>query len=622
MLAETLLAPRLTRQCLRALLLGLALAATTTVAWSADPARPFPQRAVYAPGTLLPSHRTQQQLDQDARALYDAWKQRYLVQAGTESDGHPRWRVRTAATASARTVSEGMGYGMIIVALMGGHDPDAQRIFDGLLEFRKDHPSSIDARLMDWSVPADESDDGASTGNDSAFDGDADMAYGLLLAEAQWGNLGRFDYAAERNAVLAGILARTIGPSSRLPMLGDWVSPNGSTYNQWTPRTSDFMTGHFRAFARATGEAAWTQVVAAVQAGIASLQSGYSPTTGLLPDFARPVSSTDRRLRPAGANFLEGANDGQYYYNAGRDPWRIALDALHFGDSASRVAAQKMSVWIRSATSGVPANIKAGYALNGTPLSGSNYFTTFFAAPFGVAAMLDTGGQAWLNAVYEAVRTSNEGYYEDSLSLLSLLVMGGHWWDPTGPTPGNHSPVAQNDAATTAEDTAVTTAVLANDSDPDGDTLVIASVSSPARGTATISGSTILYRPAANTSGADSFGYTVSDGRGGTAGASVAVTVSAVNDAPVARADSASVRVGGSVTVPVLANDSDVEGDTLTVVSVTQGSNGGSVTTNGTTATYRPAAGLRKRLTDRFNYTVSDGRGGSATATVTVSVRN
>ena len=90
-------------------------------------------------------------------------------------------------------------------------------------------------------------------------------------------------------------------------------------------------------------------------------------------------------------------------------------------------------------------------------------------------------------------------------------------------TPVNNPPVAQNDTATTSEDMAVTIAVLANDSDPDGDQLSVISYQSAEYGTVVINGDgTVSYTPAVNYNGTDSFGYTVSDGKGGTDAATVA----------------------------------------------------------------------------------------------------
>ena len=250
---------------------------------------------------------------------------------------------------------------------------------------------------MNWHIPAD------PNGSDSAFDGDCDIAYALLLADAQWGSDGDLDYRAAAAEVIAGILASTIGPRSKLPMLGDWVDPDGQDYNQDTPRTSDFMLGHFRSFGRATGDAVWQEVIAASQAVVTHLQETASPGTGLLPDFVQPVSATDLSPRPADPGFLEDESDGRYGYNAGRVPWRLGTDALLNADDISLAQVQTISAWIAEATDGDPQNIRAGYELDGTPSPGSDYFTTFFASPFGVAAMTAADQQQWLNELYDAV---------------------------------------------------------------------------------------------------------------------------------------------------------------------------------------------------------------------------
>jgi hypothetical protein len=196
------------------------------------------------------------------------------------------------------------------------------------------------------------------------------------------------------------------------------------------------MLDHFRAFGRATGDPVWTEVVAAVQDVIESLQARYTFDrrlglyTGLLPDFIK-ISPTTLRAKPAGGRFLEGRFDGAFYYNAVRDPWRLGTDALLNDDARSLAATRLIASWSSAVTGGDPLNIKGGYRLRGRPLPGSDYFSIVFAAPFGVAAMTEPGQQAWLNAIYDAVSTSHEEYYEDSVTLLSLLVMTGNYWDPT-----------------------------------------------------------------------------------------------------------------------------------------------------------------------------------------------
>jgi endo-1,4-beta-D-glucanase Y len=390
--------------------------------------RPFPQHVAYTGGAILPSHRSRQQLDDDVRTAYDRWKLRYLVPVSSPS-GAPHYRVafgKPGTPAHTTTVSEGQGYGMAIVPLMAGHDPQAQTIFDGLWRFALTHRSCLQERLMLWRIPNREED-----GCASATDGDLDIAYGLLLADAQWGSGGAIDYRAAANRVLTGIHDANIGPVSRLPLLGDWVEFDGDRANEWTPRTSDFMTGHFRAFGRATGNAVWHDVANASLSVVQALQDEFSRDTGLLPDFVQTKPGPGHAPRPADAGFLEGPNDGAYNYNAGRDPWRLGTDGLLNGDARARAAVAKISAWAQDETGGDPRQFRAGYTLDGTPLLNSDYFTTFFVAPLGVAAMTVPSQQAWLNAIYDAVYQSEENYYEDCVRLLCMLVMTANFWDPT-----------------------------------------------------------------------------------------------------------------------------------------------------------------------------------------------
>lgn len=125
----------------------------------------------------------------------------------------------------------------------------------------------------------------------------------------------------------------------------------------------------------------------------------------------------------------------------------------------------------------------------------------------------------------------------------------------------------------------------------------------------------MTYTPKADFNGSDNFSYTVSDGAGGSATATVSISVSPVNDAPTAINDSASVATNGTVTIHVLANDSDKEGSPLSLVSVGS-ANKGSISISGSSVIY--TAG-KKRGNDTVAYTVSDGDKES-TATISISI--
>ena len=178
-------------------------------------------------------------------------------------------------------------------------------------------------------------------------------------------------------------------------------------------------------------------------------------------------------------------------------------------------------------------------------------------------------------------------------------------------------PVANDDTATVEEDHSVTINVLGNDTDANGDTLTVTAAASP-NGSVTINpNGTLTFTPAANYNGPATITYTVSDGHGGTDTATVNVTVTPVNDAPDAVNDTASTNFQTAVTVPVLANDTDVDGDALTVTGATSPNGTVTVNPNGT-ITFTPATGFSGPAT--ITYTISDGHGGTDTATVTVTV--
>ncbi len=191
--------------------------------------------------------------------------------------------------------------------------------------------------------------------------------------------------------------------------------------------------------------------------------------------------------------------------------------------------------------------------------------------------------------------------------------------------PVNDDPVAVDDEGiVTDEDASVKIDVLDNDYDTaDGDTLSITDAGTPEHGTAAIAGGQIRYTPAADYNGLDEFTYTISDGHGGTASATVYISATAKNDAPKAVADTATVDEDDTVLIDVIANDTDIDGDdtpdgVISLYSVTNGAHGTAVI-DGTGVRYTPATNFFGK--DTFTYVVTDGGGLTATGTVTVTVK-
>ena len=184
----------------------------------------------------------------------------------------------------------------------------------------------------------------------------------------------------------------------------------------------------------------------------------------------------------------------------------------------------------------------------------------------------------------------------------------------------NAAPIANDDAASTRPGAAVLVPVLANDSDPDGDPLSLAAVVMSGHGTVAVDADQrrLRYVPQTGFVGRDSFAYTISDGRGGAATATVSVAVEAADRAPVVRNDAAEAVAGAPVTVPVLANDNDPDGDRLGLVALGLPRRGALAVNPDQSVTYTPAAGFAG--IDEFTYTTGDGWGGTATARVEVTV--
>ena len=378
-------------------------------------------------------------------------------------------------------------------------------------------------------------------------------------------------------------------------------------------------------------DGSWTYVPNAAANGLAVGETGSDSFTYTASDGHGGTATTTLSLT------VTGANDGPV---AAADTATTGENTTASGNVLANDSDPDASdVLTVSAVDGQAANV--GAAVAGTwgtlTLDADGSWTYVPNAAANGLAVGETGSDSF-------TYTASDGHGGTATTTLSLTVTGA-----------NDGPVAAADAATTAENTTASGNVLANDSDPDAsDVLTVSAVDGQAAnvgaavagtwGTLTLDADgSWTYVPNAAANGlavgetaSDSFTYTASDGHGGTATTTLSLTVTGANDGPVAAADAATTGENTTASGNVLANDSDPDAsDVLTVSAVDgQAANVGAAVagTWGTLTldadgswTYVPNAAANglavgETASDSFTYTASDGHGGTATTTLSLTV--
>ncbi|NLS95344.1 MAG: tandem-95 repeat protein, partial [Planctomycetaceae bacterium] len=331
---------------------------------------------------------------------------------------------------------------------------------------------------------------------------------------------------------------------------------------------------------------------------------------------------------------LSLANDGSFTYTPAADYHGTDTFTYKANDGTAESAEATVTITVNSVNDvpsvnddsySVPVGgsltvqASSGVAANDTDADGNSLTVSVATGP--------SNGQLTLNADGSFTYTPNASFH--GTDTFTYTVNDGTVDSAVATVTIDVNTLANtvNDAYTIDEDGTLTVdadnGVLKNDGDVDGDTLSVALATGPSHGTLTLNtDGSFEYKPEADFHGTDTFTYVVNDGFGDSAAATVTITVSSINDVPVANDDSYSVPVGGTLTVQassgVAANDTDADGDSLTV-SVATGPSNGQLTLNADGSfTYTPNADFHG--TDTFTYTVNDGTVDSAVATVTIDV--
>jgi endo-1,4-beta-D-glucanase Y len=369
---------------------------------------PFPQNR-QSQFCSYPNYR-----NSDVSAAYQRWKTDTVTAAG--AGNHLRvQRPKDPGLDANSTVSEGIGYGMIIAVYMND-----QPLFDELWKYEQLWLGTDG--LMDWYISANGVD---RLGTGAASDADEDMAWALLMADRQWGGSGSL------GDTYLNVAKRQIGLVYDNEIYQFKLVKPGDTWGDWTTvNASYFAPSYYRAFAKASGNDGWNQVVQTVYDTLANT---LNPTNGNDLNGLVPAWSTSDGV-PNPHVFMDmPAAPTNYQYDSCRTPFRIGLDYCFNNEPRAQAYVAKTSQFF----AGIGAkNIVDGYQLNGTPQPQSaSGQSAAFVGPAAVGAMSNATYKAFVQDGYAAVATQTllvgGEYYDESWTVLSLLMLSGNFVDYT-----------------------------------------------------------------------------------------------------------------------------------------------------------------------------------------------
>ena len=386
---------------------------------------PFPQNRQSA-GCAYPTG----YLNSDVQAAYTKWKADLVT--SDNAAGYQRvQRTSTDGIDACRplnsTVSEGVGYGMLIAVYM-----DDQTLFDDLWLYEQ---KNLDmSGLMNWAPNG----SGPSC-QGGATDADEDMAFALIMADRQWGGQGMIGqtYAAAAAAQVRAIWDNEVFNYSWL-RAGDGTWATNANQN-----LSYFAPSYYRAFAAIDPKTCpqGTSVADAqssacdrwwgvIDQSYATIGDALASTNGNQGNGLVPGWCDDSHGAPCKATAGQPFN---YQYDACRTPFRVGLDWCLASEPRAQAYVGKTSTFF----SGIgAANISDGYALNGTPQAANpGKLSAAFIGPASVGGMGASGAQALVDQGYATIALDSAfaggEYYESSWTVLSLLMLTGNFLDYT-----------------------------------------------------------------------------------------------------------------------------------------------------------------------------------------------
>jgi endo-1,4-beta-D-glucanase Y len=349
------------------------------------------------------------------QAAYDLWKETVVTDAG--AGGFLRVRKPDSGNIIGSTVSEGMGYGMLLAVYMNDQD-----VFDNLWKYVRLH---LNPRgLMHWEIDP----DGNVIGSGAASDGDEDMAWALVMADRLWGGSGTLDDTYLNYAIeLIDLMWAHEVDHGR----GEMLKPGDEWGDVDVTNPSYFAPAYYRVFGEVTGKQDdWNKVVDSSYRIIENSLNAANGNTenGLVPAWC---DSAGTPVEAYGGAPLHFQNDST------RTPFRVGQDYCYYGEPRAKAYLEKISSFYVGV--GV-AGIVDGYELDGTPRPErpeNALQAASFVGPAGVAAMHNPEYQAFVDEAYSALAgmdlTNGTIYYQKSWTALSLLMLSGNFFEVSAP---------------------------------------------------------------------------------------------------------------------------------------------------------------------------------------------
>ncbi|MDR3597975.1 glycosyl hydrolase family 8 [Clostridium sp.] len=377
---------------------------------------------------------SQTSLNFDLLSFYNDWKVRYLksVENSSPLEEYLYYALDQPTANNAVTVSEAMGYGLVIFSLMSKFDATAKAHFTYLYNYIKSFPSIYNNNLMAWQQIKNANGDivNAESETSSATDGDMEISYGLLLAHKIWGVNDEINYKTEAIKRIKALMDSCVNKKDYILTLGDWVKGIKENNYKFVTRCSDFLIYHIKEFIEFDTENSkeWELVIEKINSIISEQMNNLSKYNGLMPDFL--IKDNLSYIPPKG-KILESNHDGDYYYNSCRIPWRYSMDIILNGTPVTNQL-HNLNEWIKNTTFYNPDNIKSGYYIindyPGKPFGISNDLS--FIAPFLVSSIIEKGNDNWTISLWKSLMNkpiTKCTFYENTLKLLAMIVVTGNW---------------------------------------------------------------------------------------------------------------------------------------------------------------------------------------------------